>query len=102
MGDALNDVLFEEVLSYFQARVLDLGDELEKSIEAGDVIAKDKERAKIIIEAVTVVLARREGTKTAKASSAKATEPSKVEPGKSIEPRFRGVLTQTAYQCIQK
>lgn len=96
MKSELKDFLFDEVLSYFRERLDALNKGLKKHIEAGDVIAEDEARAKIIIEAVAVVLARRIERKTTKASS------TKVEPGKTIQPRFRGVLTQTAYYCIQK
>jgi hypothetical protein len=97
MDDALKEALFDEVVKYFQERVSDLGDELEKTIEAGDAIADDVERAKIIIEAVCVALARRERTKTAMSSGTKATVS-----GRTSEPRFRGVLAQATYENLQK
>jgi hypothetical protein len=102
MNDALKEVLFDEVLSYFRKRVRHLRTELEKTIQAGDLIAKDKVRATIIIEAVATVLECRESAKTAKSPVAAMADPSDSESQSDDGPRFRGLLAHMAYQCIQK
>lgn len=142
MSKAVSGSVLVDVLSYLENQIYgpDLNaDRFEKTIEAGNVLADDEERAEIIIQAVATVLARRnatspqakaaievadfiaadkeradilikgvaaffarKNTKVAKGQSTGVPEAPGQESESAAEPRFRGVLAKTAYQCIQE
>lgn len=136
MTDADCDRVLSEVLTYLEEQFDRAGDDrLVKYIAAGDILAEDEERAAIIIQAVSTVLARmdkkslhekaakeicdfiaadkyradllnavaavyaRSGPKPAHAQV--APEDLEDQCVNTTEPRFRGVLAKTAYECIQ-